>query len=743
MGFSSESLERMRTALETMYRSVRRRLGTGRVFASATLIGCLFLQWLDAAPVHIMRTRIFDFYQNLKPRVPPATPLVAVADIDEQSLAAFGQWPWPRTLVAELVVALRDAGAAAIGFDVVFAEPDRTSPEFVSRSVRGLDDATIDRLRELPRNDDILAAAIADAPVVLGHAAATVPTRQPIESAGWVPAVNVVGPVPDFLPRIPGLIRNLPAFEAAASGIGSFSLLPEADGIVRRVPAAFWIEDRVYPALALELLRVVAGSPSIDIRAGKEDGVNALRIRPHVIPTDRFGRIWVYSAPLDTRRFFSVADILSRTVGSGELEDRIVLVGTSASGLFDLRATPLEPVVPGVEVHAQALDMILTGKFIRRPGWARTAELLATFLAGVLVVALVPRFGAVPAIATGTAATGAVVLLSWLLFADRGILVDATWPLVTTVSLFVILVVGRYLREETEKRQIRSAFSQYLSPAVVEQLADSREPLQLGGETREMTMLFCDIRGFTSISESHRDNPQQLTALVSQLLTPLSAAVLEHRGTIDKYIGDCIMAFWNAPLPDEEHRGHACAAALDMVAAVGRVNRERGGEEPIRVGVGVNSGTVVVGNMGSDMRFDYSVLGDAVNLAARLEAQTKVYGVDIIVGEETAAPLGDAFRFLELDRIVVKGKSEGVRIYGLFDAGGDAGAFDALRKGNAAMLTAYRARRWREARDLAWQLRATPGMPPGYPDLMLERIDEYRTNPPPEDWNGVYVATTK
>lgn len=738
--------ERGRILLGATWRAMRRGLGSGRVFAATVLFGCLFVQWLDAAPVQLMRTRAFDFYQYLKPRTPPATPLVAIADIDERSLDTYGQWPWPRTRIAELVATLEDAGAAVIGFDVVFAEPDRTSPEFVSRSVTGLDDATIDHLLELPRNDDILAEAIADARVVLGHAVATAPSPGPIESGTRPVSVNMIGPVPDFLPKFPGLTHNLPEIEAVASGVGLFSLLSEADGIVRRIPAAALIGDSVYPALTMELLRVVAERPSIDIRATREAGVDALRVHPHVIPTDRFGRLWVYFAPRDIRRYYSIADILSGAVGAHELENRIVLVGSSATGLFDLRATPLEPVAPGVEVHAQALDMILTEEFIYRPDWVRAAEIMVTFLAGILVVVLVPRIGAVTAIVTGTGAMGAVVLLSWLLFADRGILIDASWPLFTTVLVFVMLVVSHYVREQHEKRQIRVAFSQYLSPAVVEQLADQNEPLQLGGATREMTMLFCDIRGFTAISESYRDNPQQLTELVSQVLTPLSAAVLEHRGTIDKYIGDCVMAFWNAPLPDAEHRGHACDAALEMVAAVDRVNREHPREEvgPIRVGVGINSGTVVVGNMGSEMRFDYSVLGDAVNLAARLEAQTKVYGVGILVGEDTAAVLGDEFRLLELDRIIVKGKSEGVRIFGLFDsADGDAETFHALRETTAAMLAAYRGRCWDEARDLARQLRAMPGMPTGYPTLMLERIDEYRKNPPPEDWNGAYVATTK
>ena len=457
------------TASGTTRRAVRRWLASGRALAVVFLAGSLFVQWLDAAPVEILRTRAFDLYQSLKPREPPATPLVAIADIDERSLAAYGQWPWPRTLVARLVSALRDAGAAAIGFDVVFAEHDRTSPEFVSRSVAGLDDATVDRLRALPRNDAVLAEAVAAAPVVLGQSVSWA-AGKPAGAPPPVGAVNAIGPVADFLPRFPALVRNLPELEAVADGIGLFSLLPEADGIVRRIPAAALIGDRAYPTLAMELLRVVAARPSIDIRASGEAGVNALRVRPHVIPTDRFGRFWVYFAPRDIGRYHSIADILSGEVGAGELRGRIVLVGTSATGLFDLRATPLESVAPGVEVHAQALEMVLTGEFIHRPDWIRAAELALTLLTGVLVIALVPKLGGFPAVFTGVGTIVAIALLSWTLFADRSLLFDATWPLGTTIALFGTVVIGRFLREQAEKRQIRSACLLYTSDAATKRI---------------------------------------------------------------------------------------------------------------------------------------------------------------------------------------------------------------------------------------------------------------------------------
>lgn len=732
--------------------AVRRVVGTsfrrGRVLAAVLLGGLLLVQWRDPPPVEVLRTRSFDLYQNIKPREQPAESLVAVADIDERSLERYGQWPWPRTLVAQLVLALRAAGASAIGFDVVFAEGDRTSPEFASRFMAELDDATFDLLQTLPRNDAVLATQIEAAPVVLGQSVGSA-TAPAAESVGFPPpqqSMNIVGPVVDFLPRFPRLLRNLPELEAAAKGIGLFSLLPESDGIVRRVPAAISVDGEVFPTLTIELLRVATGSASIDVRASPEAGVTALRVHPFIVPTDRHGRFWVRFAPRDPRRYHSIVDILSGEVGAAELAGSIVLVGTSAAGLFDLRATPLESVVPGVDVHAQALDMILAGDFIQRPDWTRPAEWLAALVGGVLVIALVPSLGALAGLGLGLGAMTAIGALSWYLFADRGILFDASWPLLTGFTLLGTLFVARAMREQTEKRHIRSTFSQYLSPDVVKQLANSADRVRLGGDTREMTMLFCDIRGFTTISEEYKNDPQGLILLVNRLLTPLSNAVLEHRGTIDKYIGDCVMAFWNAPLADKSHRRNACAAALDMIAALHRVNRERaahGAVAPMRIGIGINTGTVVVGNMGSDMRFDYSVLGDAVNLAARLEGQSKTYGVDIIVGEETARGSGDEFELLELDLIAVKGKSEGVRVFGLLGARGAHEGFRALREANAAMLAAYRRQAWDEAGARVREIQAMPAAPAAYLELMRKRIAKYRAEPPGDTWNGVYIATGK
>lgn len=731
---------------------VGRFLSGARVAAFALIAALTWVHWLDPTPVEVARTRVFDLYQNLRPRPPLESSPVAIVDIDEKSLAAYGQWPWPRTLVAQLVAALKNAGVRAIGFDVVFAEGDRTSPEYASRFMAGLDDATFEKLQALPRNDTILADQLRGANAVLGQSA----SYEAAGAQGEAPrrtSINTIGDIAGFIPSFPALIRNIAELEATASGRGVFSLIGERDGIVRRVPSAVRVGDEIHPALSLELLRVALGRKSIDIRAKSAFGIDALRVSPLIIPTDRLGRIWVYYTPRETLRTYSIRDVLTGEVGAGELRNRIVLVGTSAAGLLDLRSTPLDTAVPGVEIHAHLLDMILGQSFLSRPAWAQSAEILATALSGLLVALLVPALGALPALLASVAIGAVLSGGSWWLFSRQGLLLDATYPIVAATLVFGLLLVWGYFNEETEKRRIRGAFAQYLSPTLVAQLANDPSRLKLGGETREMTMLFCDVRGFTTLSERYKSDPQGLTTLVNRLLTPLSRAVLDRAGTIDKYMGDCIMAFWNAPVEDPDHQAHACEAALAMHLALAGVNAEReaeaaaAGEEflPLRIGVGVNTGTAVVGNMGSDMRFDYSVLGDAVNLASRLEGQSKTYGVDTVLGEETAGTLDGRFALLELDLIAVKGKTEGVRIFGLMGGPDRAGApdFRELQARNDEMLAAYRARRWDEAEALARAQRGAEDTPAGFYDLMLERIREYREHPPPADWNGVYVATSK
>jgi len=422
--------------------------------------------------------------------------------------------------------------------------------------------------------------------------------------------------------------------------------------------------DAIVPSLTLDMLRIAAGQDAFLIRSAP-GGVQSVVVAGAQIPTDASAQVWMYFAPHDAARFVSAKDVISGNAAK-RLAGKLVLVGTSASGLLDLKATPIQPSMAGVEVHAQVLENVLTQSTLSRPSYALGAEFFAVALIALAIVVLVPILGAATVFITGAGIAALLVGSAWYLFSTHGYLFDVSYPLIASFVVFMVMVFTNHLREEAQRRQIRSAFGQYLSPDLVEELAKDPDRLVLGGETREMTIMFSDVRGFTSISESYKSDPQGLTRLMNRFLTPLSNAIIEKRGTIDKYMGDAIMAFWNAPLDDSEHARHACEAALSMLERLDVVNAERKREAqesdrvfiPLRIGIGINTGEAVVGNMGSELRFDYSVLGDSVNLASRLEGQSKTYGMSTILGSRTATLVRGDFALLELDVIRVKGKTE-------------------------------------------------------------------------------------
>jgi adenylate cyclase len=420
-----------------------------------------------------------------------------------------------------------------------------------------------------------------------------------------------------------------------------------------------------------------------------------------------------------------------------------------------VRTTPLDRALPGVEIHAQVLESALTRTVLSQPNYGIGAELCATVLLGIAIIWLAPLFTPITLFAFGTLIVASLVGTSWYLYAQHRLLIDFTYPLGSSLLIYLTLVFSSYVREQSQRRRIRSAFSQYLSPALVAQLAQSPEKLVLGGEEREMTIMFSDVRGFTTISESYKHDPQGLTALMNRFLTPLTNAILDRKGTIDKYMGDAIMAFWNAPLDDASHQLNACDAALDMLERIDALNKEReiearhGGHVyiPINVGVGLNTGTCVVGNMGSNLRFDYSVLGDSVNLASRLEGQSKEYGFPIIVGSNTALAVKDKFAILELDFIMVKGKREPEVIYAIAGRQDTAqsGRFQRLRNLTIEMLACYRSRDWEGALAAIERGRITDdghNLESLY-TLYAARIRSFQQNPPPEDWNGAYALLNK
>lgn len=726
-----------------------------RIVGIALLAGLMLLRYVDPVFLANIRGQSFDLYQRVHSR-PYAPAPVAVVDIDEASLRKHGQWPWPRSKLAELVRKLTAAGAIVIGFDMVFAEPDRLSPDQIAKDNKALPPDVRSALENLTDNETLFAQAIAASRVVVGETAAR--TGEPNgDSIPQVPSgARGADPRP-FLPYFPHLVQNLPVISDAAAGRGVFTVSPDPDGIFRRVPLVVSFGEQLRLALSTEVLRIATGGQAFVTRTDAR-GLTAIVVGGVEVPTDRNGRIWPWFSLSDKRRYVSAGDILDETVPAQAVAGKMLLVGTSAVGLGDSRATPVDPFMPGVEVHAQIIENILTKQFLKRPFNAAGIELLATGVAGLLIVLMVPLLGALWAALAAVVFTGAFAVGSWFAFQNHHLLLDASFPIFAVLALFVTMATANYIREEIQKRQIRGAFGQYLSPALVDHLTENPDRLVLGGETRELSLLFTDVRGFTTISESYKRNPQGLTRLMNRFLTVMSGAILDQNGTIDKYMGDAIMAFWNAPLDEPDHAAKACRSAMAMIESVRNLNAERKAELegsteetflPINVGVGINSGECVVGNMGSDMRFDYTALGDTVNLASRLEGQSKPYGVPIILGAQTAAAVMDRFAVLEIDLIRVKGKEEPERVYALVgdESTRASPGFAAAKAANDALLDAYRKQDWDGASDALKRLSA-PGESIGfdfsaYAGVYAARIGEFRRSPPPPDWDCVYTAKDK
>ena len=698
----------------------------------------------------------FDFYQRIVPREAGDVP-IRIVDIDEDSLKRYGQWPWSRSLDAQLVDKLREAGAAVVAFDIVFAEPDRTSPKLLLAQLTqrgGVDEDTTRLLGSLPDPDETLAAAMKSLPtiasfILVDHAEPTMP----VAKAGYAFAGD--NPL-QFVDTFRTAITDLPAFQNAAMGNGFLNEHTDWDQIVRRVPLIMKLGDKPVFSLVAETLRVVTGAKTYIGRAagangeksfGENTGLTAIRIGPLTIPTDAAGRVWVYYSQPRADRRISAAKILSGDFDPALVKDHIVLVGTSAAGVVnDLQATPVAAGVPGVEVHAQLLEQILQGVFLSRPDWGKGSEILFALVVGTFLILVLPRIGALPSAFFGAAAVIIALGVSWFAFRDAHLLLDPVYPITVLTMVYFISSILGYLRTEVRQHEIRSAFSRYMSPHYVAELARNPEKLVLGGEARVLTVMFCDIRGFTAMSEGL--TPHELTHLMNSFTSPMSEIITEAQGTIDKYIGDCIMAFWNAPLDDPDHAKNAVRAAQQIRRKLVDLNRKLKSEaeasgrpyHELRVGIGINTGECVVGNFGSEQRFNYSLLGDPVNLASRLEGLCKLYMVDLVIGEETAKRLDDPM-LLELDLVAVKGKSQAVKVYTLPPEGDDEAAY---KNRHEELLAAYRRQDWAAALAAIGEapLAAVRYLAPLY-GLYQHRIAHFQIEAPPADWDGVYTAEEK
>lgn len=672
--------------------------------AALLLLLAVALRIADPEPVARLRLSVFDTYLGLAPRqVDPSMP-VRIVDIDNASLNRIGQWPWPRTKLAEIVEKLAAAGARTVTLDLILAEPDRLSPaEFGKLFASDPQLAPlIAKASELPSNDARLAAALKQAPSVIGLAGATNSANTPPPPLA---RFAIAGDDPlQFVPRFSGVVEGLPELIAAAKGLGAVNWLPERDQVMRRVPLLFSIGGVLYPSLPLEALRLAKKESTVFVRSsggssvtafGQQTGIEQVRVGDTVLPTSADGELWLYFTPPDARRYISAHRILDGTIDTKEIAGRDILIGTSAVGLLDLRATPLDSAVPGVEVHAQALEQMLSGEHLIRPPFATGLELVYLVVIGAGVAWLISRLGATAAAVAGLSAILLAFAASWLAYRQAGYLLDPVYPSIAVLLVYLATSLVGYIATERERSRVRSAFGHYVAAPLVEELARNHDKLKLGGETRDVTVLFADVRGFTNIAEGL--SAEALIAFLNRLFTPLSDIILEERGTIDKFMGDAVMAFWNAPLFDENHAANACRAALRMQAQLARLNDLWAAEgaasgvpsRRVELGIGLNTGECCVGNVGSPQRFDYSILGDVVNIASRLESETKGYGVSIIAGEQTALD-APALAFIELGSVTVRGKQRPERIFALLGDEDFAASdtFAALKGAHASLLAA-------------------------------------------------------
>jgi len=672
--------------------------------ALVTLALLLAIRIADPTFVESVRLRYFDTLITSKA---PTVNNIYTVNIDEAALDKYGQWPLPRDEYARIIQDLYQRGAGLVVLNVLMAEPDRTG------------------------GDAVLANALKQYPVVLP----SVPSAK-TKNAPKQPGSAVIGAeYSELIVQYPGLIANIRPLEASAVGIGIVGTLPEVDGVNRRLPLVVAVDGRVYPSLSMETLRVAAGDNTFQVKMS-EVGVEKMRIPAFgSIATDNLGRIWVDLS--------QQSQSVSLTNLPKDFGGAIVIVGPSAAGIANPIPTARGAVWPQ-EYQASAIGTMINGVVIQRPDYADGLELL-TFLAVGVILLFLTRW-----IYAGLASVvGLVVVFAYgshWAFNSGLYLFDASFAIAGIILVALHAYGVKFVSEFLQKQQIKKQFGTYLSPAMVEKLQKNPELLQLGGESRELSIMFTDVRGFTSISEHYGKDVQGLTKIMNRYMTAMTTKIIENQGTLDKYIGDAQMAFWNAPLDDADHAKNAVRTGLQMMGSLDEFNQEVTAEgiPAFGMGLGINTDTVVVGNMGSDQRFDYTCLGDGVNLASRLEGQSKPYGVKIVLGPKTAQLVKDEYYVLELDCIAVKGKTEGVHIYTVLGRRDEVNADSADQQMHDAMLALYRKQKFDQAIKQCGELKGRfNGEMDHYYDTWVERCEEMKHAGLPQDWDGVFRATSK
>lgn len=686
-------------------------------------------------------------------------PRIVIVDIDENSLAAEGRWPWSRDKMARLLDLLFDRyRVSLVGFDVVFAEPDKSSGVDILDQLAANDFSTVpgfhqqlDKIRESRDYDNIFAKSMAGRPVVLGYYFNDVSVGTSAVRSGALPPPVLTRDDFEHRPRVRlagGYGSNLPKLQQHAAAAGHFNPTVDNDGVVRRVPIFYELDGNYYESLALAMSRLMLGVDKIipvlaDDVSGNYASIEWLRIGRISIPLDEIAQVIVpYRGKQGSFPYVSATDVLNQRANPGVLEDAVVLVGTSAPGLFDLRATPVQNKYPGVEIVANLVAGIIDQNIKEMPKYVRGIEFLGLLILGLIVIFLLPFIAPLMAMLVTFALLVFSIGINYLLWKE----VNFVLPIATTVIMillsFLLNMSYGFFFEWRIKGRITDLFGRYVSPQLVDEMSRNPGTVSMAGDSREMTVLFADVRNFTALAE--RMEPKLLSALMNELLTALTQVIYKHRGTIDKYIGDCIMAFWGAPVRDTEHAHNAVLAALEMQQVLQALapDFEKRGWPEIKIGIGINTGRMSVGNMGSHVRVAYTVMGDAVNLAARLEALTRHYGVHILVGEATQQSLPEVV-FREVDRVRVKGKGEPSGIYEPIGYSGRmSGASDEELQRYRQALVRYRAQDWEQAEQQFRHLQTLAPHRRLY-EIYLERIHTFRAHPPGPEWDGVHMFEAK
>ncbi len=735
----------------------------------------------SAHPLRVkLQHSVFDQFNALHTR--PATNKVLIVDIDEKSLEVLGQWPWPRNIMADLTQSLAEKGAKVIAFDGVFAEEDRSSPhkffaELPEEDIQKLP-AIYHEQGVLKNYDEIFARTIKQSKIFVtaftyGRADRT--KTIPVDKKRILAKAAIKDLFKSNAAPFNAAAVNLPIFSKAAAGNGSFMAKPDKDGILRRTALIFTDGEILYPSLSLEALRVALlgrkgtikiGEVPLDERKDVDTGYRLI-IGNKNIPIENDGILYVHY-----RHFCTQAEVTSNPQicpksdylpahmllnpaydqeTKATVKDKIILIGASAEGLKDLRSTALSPYRPGVEVHANVIEQILDNDYLLRPDVTKGVEALFIFCAGLLFIIVSPFIGIIVSITFCAILMATAFGAAYIAYVDHGLLIDPVYPSLAVLTIFIASTILSYVSAELKRKQIRNAFGMYVANAVIKDLERNPDKLKLGGEIRDLTVMFTDIRKFTAISEGL--SAEELINLMNDFLTNMTDIVMEHNGTVDKYIGDAMMTFWNAPLDVKNHEREACLAALKMQNALEPINErikqeaEKNEQTPVllKAGIGINTGECAVGNMGSRQRFAYSALGDAVNMASRLEGQTKHYGVPILVGQSTYEK-ADGLALIEVDKIQVIGKEESVRIYALC---GDSQMlesqdFQNWREQHKNFIASYRSAQFEDASE---KLKiAKKAAPTEYHELYAmyrKRINTLKNKELPVDWDGTYVATSK